>query len=164
MVSVELLLVDPCTGRAPCGPSWAENFVKQNGPGLKFGGLGRAVNFQPAQAYFVEISRTHSALVHSFHCINMKLLLERVMRCSFHIDDVFLRVIVGSLLPVICYCFSQSLVIRISLEGLAWTSAGLNGPGLINFGGPRAWHKNQRALYKNQRAGRGLEYWAYAWV
>jgi len=54
--------LDPCTG-------WAENFLKQNGPGLKFGGPDQAINFRPAQVRFIEMSRTHSALVHSFLCI-----------------------------------------------------------------------------------------------
>ena len=36
---------------------------------------------------FAEMSRTHSALVRSFQCINLKLLQKRVIRC-FHINDV----------------------------------------------------------------------------
>jgi len=39
-------------------------------------------------ALFAEMSRTHSALVRSFQCINLKLLLKRVIRCCFHINDV----------------------------------------------------------------------------
>jgi len=48
-----------------------------------------SVNFRPTQACFTEISRTHSALVRSFQCINMKLLIKRIIRCCFHTDDVF---------------------------------------------------------------------------
>jgi len=46
-----------------------------------------------------------------------------------------------SLLPVVCYCFIQSLCRRLYfIKGpiWVWTSADLNGLGLINFGGPRA--------------------------
>ena len=38
-------------------------------------------------ALFAEMSKTHSALARLFQCINLKLLLKRVIRC-FHINDV----------------------------------------------------------------------------
>ena len=45
-------------------------------------------NFLPAgPALFAEMSRTRSALVRSFQCINSKLLQKRIIRC-FHINDV----------------------------------------------------------------------------
>jgi len=71
--------------------------TKQAGPNVRRAGL--AINFRLAYARFIETARTHSSLVCSFQCINMKLLLTRVIRCRFHIDDV------RSLLPVICYRF-----------------------------------------------------------
>jgi len=57
-----------------------------HGPGRLQAGPGCKLSARPARV--IEISRTHSALVHSFQCINMKLMLKRVIRC-FHTDDVF---------------------------------------------------------------------------
>ena len=45
-----------------------------------------AVIFATAQLSCCRMSRTHSALVCLFQCINLKLLLKRVIRC-FHIND-----------------------------------------------------------------------------
>jgi len=80
--------------------------------------------------------------------------LKRVIRWCFHTDDVL-----RSLLPVICYCFTQSLIIRISSKECA-------GPGL-NVRGPKRAGPNKfwrQAGPKNQRAGPDLEYWPCAVV
>jgi len=138
----------PALAGPPAGRT--KNFVEQNGLGLKFRGqAGHKLSAHPG-LFYRNVKNSKSAIIRSFQCINMKLLLKRVIKGFFHTDYVFLWFIVRSLLPVICYCFIQSLVIRISLKGWAgpsraWMLMGLNGSGLINFGSP--W------------AGPGLEYW-----
>jgi len=44
-------------------------------PKVRLAGPAWAINVQPTQARFIEMSRTHNALVRSFQCINMKLLI-----------------------------------------------------------------------------------------
>jgi len=76
--SVQAFPLDPCMGWVARGPGRAEillNRMGRAGPGSL---AGRAINFLPTQARFTEMSRTHSALIRSFQCMNMNLLLTQL--------------------------------------------------------------------------------------
>jgi len=153
-----------------CHKSKAACTIPLYGPGLAQAKpknlltTGRAVNFQPAQAHFIEMSTTHSAPVRSFQCINMKLLLIWVIIMLFSCCCHFLRVTVRSLLPVICYCFNASFS-HLSSAFNYRGGPSRAGPGL-NDSKPKwvrpnkFWRPAGRAEPKNQWAGPRLEYWA----